>query len=402
MYEYDTNWRRYILVFRNLQSSIVLLLIVTYMATDNPTPRTFLSYCWADVATAESIDKDFQSIGITLTRDIRDIGYFNSIRRFMESIGEHDFVVMIISDDYLKRKNCMYEACEVIGNHRFSQKVLPVLLDNVRHIFDHNNRIPYYKLWKERVETLTAQVSEYPTNEDLINELRIHQSIYLELDAFFRIIVDMNLPTFKQLKKDNYMPMLERMGVKDPNIMAELFATNLIEGSEEQKVAIENLVIKHPENKYGWFRRAWMANRQKQFSTAKEYYECALRLDENYAIAHNNYAILLSKHFKKYKEAREHYEKALMLNPDNARTHYNYAILLKNYFEDNDGAREHYETAIRLNPRSAKAHHNYAILLKNYFKDYERARKHYETAIMLSPDNAKTRYNYAILLKNHF
>lgn len=248
------------------------------MAAKNPTPNTFLSYCWADVATADSIDKDFQSIGITLTRDIRDIDYAQSIKKFMESIGEHDFVVMIISADYLKRKNCMYEACEVIGSHKFSQKVLPVLLDNVRHIFDHNNRIPYYQLWREKVETLKAQVNECP-NEDLINELKMNQSIYLKLDEFFRIIVDMNHPTFEKLQQDNYKPMLDRMGVEHPDIMAELLAIAQIGNDEEQELALEEFIKKHPKNKYGWFQRASIADKQKQFIKARKYYENTLILE---------------------------------------------------------------------------------------------------------------------------
>jgi len=35
----------------------------------------------------------------SLTRDVRDIEFKDSIKNFMESIGKHDFVISIISDN---------------------------------------------------------------------------------------------------------------------------------------------------------------------------------------------------------------------------------------------------------------------------------------------------------------
>ena len=70
----------------------------------------FLSYNWHDGGTADKIDKHLSRVpGISVKRDVRDIGAWKSIRDFMKSIRQQDYAVLIINDSYLKSKNCMFE-----------------------------------------------------------------------------------------------------------------------------------------------------------------------------------------------------------------------------------------------------------------------------------------------------
>ena len=64
--------------------------------------KIFLSYSWADRITADQIDKDFHDFGIQLVRDAREISYTKSIKAFMKQVRHSDFVLMLISDSYLK------------------------------------------------------------------------------------------------------------------------------------------------------------------------------------------------------------------------------------------------------------------------------------------------------------
>ena len=101
--------------------------------------KIFLSYSWADKDVADIIDKDFSSIGIQLVRDIRDISYRSSIKEFMHKVGKSDFVIMIISNEYLKSQNCMYEVNELVNTHEFEKRILPLTTNNAS-IFKSNNR----------------------------------------------------------------------------------------------------------------------------------------------------------------------------------------------------------------------------------------------------------------------
>src|SRR5437879_4255479 len=93
----------------------------------DPPPRIFLSYSHHDKDVADSIDVVFSSIGVHMHRDIRDVAYRHSFTEYMQQIRETDFVIMIISDSYLKSLSCMYEVTEFLGSQRFQERMLPVM-----------------------------------------------------------------------------------------------------------------------------------------------------------------------------------------------------------------------------------------------------------------------------------
>ena len=78
----------------------------------------FLSYCQKDSDVADLVEEKFQPIvdgKVKISRDIRDVKYHESFKNFMQSIETHDFVIMLISDHYLKSRNCMFEVMEVVN-----------------------------------------------------------------------------------------------------------------------------------------------------------------------------------------------------------------------------------------------------------------------------------------------
>jgi UDP-N-acetyl-D-mannosaminuronate dehydrogenase len=108
---------------------------------NDPQLKIFLSYAWANASVADEMDNDFKALGITFQRDVRDISYTSSIKDFMNKIGKSDFVVMLISDEYIRSENCMYEVTELLGAHEFERRILPVL--SIAHLYlkELTNRI---------------------------------------------------------------------------------------------------------------------------------------------------------------------------------------------------------------------------------------------------------------------
>lgn len=98
--------------------------------------KIFLSYCRRNWDTANLIDSDFANMGLTFMRDIRDVNYTDNFREFMQRhIRESDYVVMLISDEYLRSEFCMFEVCELLNDYKFDRRILPVVLDNAKEIF---------------------------------------------------------------------------------------------------------------------------------------------------------------------------------------------------------------------------------------------------------------------------
>ena len=100
---------------------------------DKTVKTVFLSYCQKDKDIADCIDEKIGKLlegKATLSRDIRDVEYHESFKKFMQSIEKHDYVISIISDNYLKSRNCMYEMLEVVKDSKFSQRLLFIVLTN--------------------------------------------------------------------------------------------------------------------------------------------------------------------------------------------------------------------------------------------------------------------------------
>ena len=93
----------------------------------------FLSYSSKNNSIADEID---QTIGeilsnyYTIRRDVRDLGYKNSIKEFMKSVSEQDFVLMLISQAFLTSDNCMFEVLEAMKSNHYKEKMLFIILDD--------------------------------------------------------------------------------------------------------------------------------------------------------------------------------------------------------------------------------------------------------------------------------
>ena len=66
--------------------------------------RVFLSYCQKDAVFADLIDTRMSSIfgsNARISRDIRDVPFHESFGQFMRSIQKHDYVIILVSNNYL-------------------------------------------------------------------------------------------------------------------------------------------------------------------------------------------------------------------------------------------------------------------------------------------------------------
>ena len=109
----------------------------------------FLSYNWNDGETADRIDKYLSgNSGITVKRDMRDIGQWKSIRKFMEGIRQQDYAVLVVSDSYLRSKNCMFEVTEMMKEREYADRIFPAVVE--KGIYDPLVRAGYISYWQQK------------------------------------------------------------------------------------------------------------------------------------------------------------------------------------------------------------------------------------------------------------
>lgn len=76
---------------------------------------------------------DLAFIGIenlTITRYTRSVKYRDSFKKFMRRVKKHDFVIMLISDNFLKSQACMYEVSELLTDEEFEKKLLFIIISD--------------------------------------------------------------------------------------------------------------------------------------------------------------------------------------------------------------------------------------------------------------------------------
>ena len=181
------------------------------------------------------------------------------------------------------------------------------------------------------------------------------------------------------------------------NEIFSLAVKNHQEGKNDIALKLYNQVLKIDPNYADAHNNLGVIfQNQMNHEKAKECYEKAIAINPNYADAHNNLGIIYSD-LGKNQKAKEYYDKAIVINPDYANAHNN----LGNIFQklgNLQKAKECYEKAIVINPNYVNAHNNLSeIFIK--LKDFQKAKGCLEKIIEINPNNADAHNNIGNIFK---
>lgn len=176
--------------------------------------KIFISYCWNDKDVVDEIDIFFHSIGVKLIRDVRDLHYKSNIKQFMSKVRSCDYVLMPISEKYLKSKNCMYEVMEFIKDKSYRERILPIILGDT-DFFSVDSILKYKKHWDNEYIRIEKELSRYSAAEVEFTDLKIHNEIKSHVYEFLNSIKELNCFSFEIMKELKYAPILKEMGLNN-------------------------------------------------------------------------------------------------------------------------------------------------------------------------------------------
>ncbi|WP_090173348.1 toll/interleukin-1 receptor domain-containing protein [Eubacterium oxidoreducens] len=215
---------------------------IEFIEADNDKPSTdkeikniFLSYCQKDTDIANYLEEKLQPViegKATISRDIRDVEYHESFKRFMNSIEKHDYVITLISDRYLKSRNCMYEMLEVVKDSNFSKRLVFVVISEKDRslykaeqdllieagVYTASGQAEYSKYWTAEKHKLEREIEEignpvYAISQ--IKEVKVLEKILLDLSDFLEFIRDNKGLSISEHTEENFASMLSFMGIGD-------------------------------------------------------------------------------------------------------------------------------------------------------------------------------------------
>lgn len=156
----------------------------------------FISYNRGQKDFADKIESSVRTVCPVL-RDTNDIAPWGSIAEFMNRIRQADYAVLLISDEYLKSINCMYEACQLYRESNWKSRRMYVVLGNAdQKVYTVANHEQYIQYWQEKKAILEEQKKQLPGEsiDSITAEIKRVSEILLLLGEFLKDIRDTNNP----------------------------------------------------------------------------------------------------------------------------------------------------------------------------------------------------------------
>jgi hypothetical protein len=108
----------------------------------------FVSYAWGGESEniVDDLERAFIRRGLRIVRDKKDLSYKGSIKEFEQRIGQGQCIILVISDNYLRSRHCMYELIKINENQDFLKRIFPIVLADA-HIYEPTDLLAYMKHW---------------------------------------------------------------------------------------------------------------------------------------------------------------------------------------------------------------------------------------------------------------
>lgn len=179
--------------------------------------QIYISYNWQEDSNemANQLVQAFEARGIEIIRDKTHTTYKDSIKNFMQQIGQGKCVIAVISDSYLKSETCMFELVEIARNGDFYDRIFPLVLKDAR-IYKATERLRYIQYWEGRIQELeTAMKSGGLANlQGITDDLNLYTEIRNRIASLTDILKDMNTLTPDLLRESEFAAMIQAVEAK--------------------------------------------------------------------------------------------------------------------------------------------------------------------------------------------
>ncbi|MEZ5017254.1 MAG: TIR domain-containing protein [Flavipsychrobacter sp.] len=368
--------------------------------SSNSDIKIFLSYCWKQEKEAQEVHKDLSQIGVTIKKDDHVLRYKDSIHDYMSSIRTDDFALVLISEDFLKSRNCMNEMIHISKEQNAWVKILPVIVDGTV-LYRPKDRLAYIKYWEDELKDLQEQITNLPPYKSLSlhEEIKVVAEISMMIDTFLSTLVKEKNVYLSDLKESGYKELHEKIGVENLSYAFNLLEISFMNDAEERELALSEYSNKFPINGFYWGIMAATAKMSKRFRLAKEYYIRSIELSPDNIASLNNLGMLYLEYFKDFTAARDCFQKVLNIDEKHTISRLNLGVVYTELGERGKAFLE-YSFILTYDPKNAQAHCN----IGNYYRmdniNHEKAEEHYKLALDSDPTLPETYLNYGNFLKN--
>jgi hypothetical protein len=179
--------------------------------------KVYISYNWEEDSNkiADQIVQAFKARGIEVIQDKEDMHYKDSIEKFMEEIGQAQCVITVISDRYLKSRNCMLELVGIAKVGDFDKRIIPIVLKDAR-IYKAIERLNYIHYWETEIKELenAMKLGGLSKLEGITQELDLYTEIRNCIASLTDTLKDMNTLNIDLHCESGFTEMIQAVEAK--------------------------------------------------------------------------------------------------------------------------------------------------------------------------------------------
>lgn len=157
-------------------------------------PTVFISFNCESVRFVDSLQEKAET-NATIVRYEDGVAPWGSFKFFMDTIGEQDFAVLVITDAYLKSRACMYEVNSVMEKDSWKETTMFVVWPGT-NVYSTEGRMGYITYWSEQYDQLDSSIVKLPESAIgcLKDELHQIERIRDSIGAFLAAVSDAKNP----------------------------------------------------------------------------------------------------------------------------------------------------------------------------------------------------------------
>lgn len=178
--------------------------------------RVFLSYRSKDSVYADAVESSLKRKSLNVTRDEGDMKFMKSVEKFMETLKDHNFVITLISAEYLKSENCMKEVGKLLEIDGYEDKTILIILPSAEKIHEANNGDKYVAHWKRRIRAEKARLVKAGVGEvsrthtkNIGKRLKNFEKIVNVLPKFLDFVGGVRYTTYEKLQRTDYVELVD-------------------------------------------------------------------------------------------------------------------------------------------------------------------------------------------------
>lgn len=197
----------------------------------------------------DCIYENLVAAGIKTSIDKHDVEVRDSIREYEKEIGRSKHVIVIITPEYLKSIQCMYELKEIIKNGDINQRVTVIAeLDGIQRNADGLREIKDY--WQSEMVRKAEQLKSEPGQiKVLADELSIINDIIIELDDAWLYLSQHLTGGMEEMTVDNASKLIGiiRKALADDSLEVSVEVASSVSGLSSEISAPTSRVVQQGE-----------------------------------------------------------------------------------------------------------------------------------------------------------